>query len=258
MHTEIIFQHGWGFDSSFWSTFLQPLRSLDATITLGEAGYFGSPPVRPAFSAGDCRKVIIAHSLGLHLIDDAIMQAADLVVALSCFESFHEGSAPQIRRSRRLVSAMLGKLAHSPEAVLQDFYDGCFHPQPSDPHRLFPSIVNRASLTCDLLFLNDHLLASKNLKGTRLLIVHGTEDGIVPFEAAQRLYDVACEAGASTQLMALPGAGHALPLTHSQFCLSFIQPIIAAYCRESPPAPAAELDLQPFNDFEVSHVGSAR
>ena len=89
-----------------------------------DRGYFGPAVV---VAAQPC--IVLAHSLGLHLLSPQLCAAAELIVVLSGFHSFHSSCARQARRSRRTVEQMLARLEREPAALLADFYARCSAPQ---------------------------------------------------------------------------------------------------------------------------------
>lgn len=233
MRTEIILQHGWAFDSSRFDEFAARLEALPQVLSVhkAEEGYFGLPAERPVFSPLASTRIIVAHSLGLHLLDPACLHSAHAVVAISTFASFHEGTPLQIRRSRRLVNAMLAKLDHDPDEVLQDFYRQCFAPEVPDAQTAHccgaQSALNLTALKAGLQTLNEHALAGDQLSGKRLILVHGKQDQIVPVESSRRLCRLAASRRLDVELHVIAEAGHALPFTHAELCLQLIAAEIA-------------------------------
>ena len=93
-----------------------------------DRGYFG-----PAVEVAARPRIVLAHSLGLHLLPPQLWASAELVVVISGFRSFHSTCARQARRSRRTVEQMLARLEREPAALLADFYARCG--APSDRYR---------------------------------------------------------------------------------------------------------------------------
>ena len=114
---EIILQHGWAFDCSCFRGLVNHLREYpDCRILIQtpDRGYFGKTKSVKPFGREASTKVVIAHSLGLHLLPAEILQSADLIVLASTFRHFHGGNQGECKRSQRVVQAMLKRLGDSP------------------------------------------------------------------------------------------------------------------------------------------------
>jgi pimeloyl-[acyl-carrier protein] methyl ester esterase len=213
---ELILQHGWGFDKSCWRGWMPHLREnqdCEINIQTPDRGYFGpSTQVNP-FSEANSVKVVVAHSLGLHLVPVEILQSADLLVLAATFSHFHGGSRLEQKRSTKTVQLMHKRLFEAPMDVLNDFYSNCYHPLLTS-HMLL--MRNVGSLDTELLAADLELLDSNKFDTTKLqavqkiLLVHGSEDSVVPPSHSHELN----EALPSSSLVLFEGAGHSLPLTH--------------------------------------------
>ena len=219
---EIILQHGWGFDGGAWNGWRSHLAATpeyELTVHCAERGYFGCHKFQPEFSSAAGRKVLIAHSSGLHFVPPAVLAQADLLVVVSSFAKFHGGDALEQRRSRRSLQIMLDKFAISPLSVLDDFYCKCYHP-------LLTSqlLLRRATdLEClDLKGLQDDLQLLDSCvfdpvtvaAAKQVLILHGEVDKIVNFERSVELQQLL----PNSTLIMFEGVGHALPFTHVAPC----------------------------------------
>ena len=121
---DVVAQHGWGFGAWCWDRWRDVLPAGFA-LHCPDRGYFGSPVAVAARP-----RIVLAHSLGLHLLSSQLW-AADLIVVISGFRSFHSACARQTRRSRRTVEQMLARLEREPAALLADFYARCGAPPDS-------------------------------------------------------------------------------------------------------------------------------
>jgi hypothetical protein len=220
MPTEIIFQHGFGFDSSCFRSWepLSERSSKEFICHFGERGYFGRPFCQPAFTqdAGNTR-VIVSHSLGLHLLSQEAIAAADLIVVVSGFFRFHPQEQPGRRRSQRIIQAMLQKLKTSPQTVLADFCRNCYGLPPSSPVVLPALNITEsaaANLIDDLELLDKSDLDPKLLNDKRVVFIHGTQDSIVARERAAEAQQLT----AGSQIYVIDGAQHALPFSHAASC----------------------------------------
>lgn len=237
---EIIAQHGWGFSSAPWKKWLRDFANCTGFVVSSKTfdrGYFShSPESKPSFDSVQTelisdqqarpRRIVVAHSLGLHLIPAEVLSASELLVAFSTFTHFHDQDS---RKSRVVVSKMLSKLEHSPASVVRDFLANCYEPKPRGMvinTSMDAAELNSESLRSDLETLNQNSLDISSIaKLPQVLLLHGTDDCIVHFEHAQRLN----QSLPNSKLILIEGAGHALPFTHPSAChLSIRQAVLDA------------------------------
>lgn len=212
---EIILQHGWAFDKSCWRGWLPHLKEnadWDFRVQMPDRGYFGDAKELVPFGKNDSIKVVVAHSLGLHLLPTEVLQSADLLVLASSFAHFHEGTPLEQKRSRKAISMMLHKLGESPLDVINEFYSNCYHPLLTSQMLLRRDIqtVDSDLLVKDLELLNTNKFDLSQIKKAKILLVHGNEDNIVPLAHSQEL----AKEFKTSALVVFEGAGHSLPLTH--------------------------------------------
>ena len=141
------------------------------------------------------RRVVIAHSLGPHLLPDAVLAQATDVVLLASFSRFvPEG--PKGRALKTGLKSMRRCLGSDAEAeMLTTFLRRAAAPSPPDglprgPIQEGLSIEGRQRLSDDL----DRLIASAELPvglqdTTRVLVVEAAQDAIVVPAARQELRD---------------------------------------------------------------------
>ena len=201
---DVVAQHGWGFGAWCWDRWREVLPANFA-LHCPDRGYFG-----PAVAVEVQPRIVLAHSLGLHLLSPQLW-AAELIVVMSGFRSFHSASARQARRSRRTVEQMLARLEREPAALLADFYARCGSP----PDSRCPGTVDADSLRCDLQLLQESVLELSAIPAAaQVLILHGSRDRVVPVERAEELRELL----PNSELASVAEAGHALPLTHVRAC----------------------------------------
>jgi pimeloyl-[acyl-carrier protein] methyl ester esterase len=209
---QLIAMHGWAGNAQGWEPFHSAWSARGWAWQCGERGYGGQAPRPVAWRSNQDLKLVIAHSLGPHLLPAAVLAQADAVVLLASFGHFvPEG--PSGRRLRSAVAAMASQLA-GPEAstMLQTFMESASAPQPAS--LLPPGIANsplaasgRQLLAEDL----DLLAATAGLPPgfplqARVLIVEGGEDQIVSPQARQQLRSLLPAA----DTLVLAGVGHCL------------------------------------------------
>jgi len=213
---EIILQHGWAFDSSCfrgWMPHLRENQDCEISIQTPDRGYFGEAKSVKPFSESDALKIVVAHSLGMHLLPKEILQSADLLVLSAVFRHFHAGSRLEQKRSAKAVQLMQKRLLEEPLAVLDDFYGSVYSPLLTSQMLLMRKIstLNPTLLIEDLQLLdtNEFDLDSISHVG-KILIVHGSKDIVVPPSHAHELNEML----PNSSLVLFEGAGHSLPLTH--------------------------------------------
>lgn len=213
---EILLQHGWAFDKDCWRGWMPHLREnqdCEISIQTPDRGYFGEKSEATPFQEADSVKIVIAHSLGLHLVPEEILRSADLAVVASSFRSFHSGMALEEKRSRKKVSLIQKKLADSPMDLLNEFYSDCYHPLLTNHMLLMRNFqdMNTELLERDLDFLDNTEFDMQILhKVPKVLFVHGSDDIIVPASRSTEMNELLPK----SDLILFEGAGHTLPLTH--------------------------------------------
>ncbi len=206
---DVVAQHGWGFGAWCWDRWREVLPAGFA-LHCPDRGYFG-----PAVVVTARPRIVLAHSLGLHWLAPQLW-AAELIVIISGFRSFHAASARQARRSRRTVEQMLVRLEREPAALLADFYARCG----AVPDRSWPAALDAAGLRRDLQRLQDSVLELSAIPAAaQVLILHGRRDHVVPVERAEELHKLL----PNSALAIVAEAGHALPLTHVRACWERIE-----------------------------------
>ena len=201
---DVVAQHGWGFGAWCWDRWRDVLPA-DFALHCPDRGYFG-----PAVEVAVQPRIVLVHSLGLHLLSPQLW-AAELIVVLSGFRSFHSACARQARRSRRTVEQMLVRLEREPAALLADFYARCGSP----PDSRCPGTIDADGLRRDLQLLQESVLELAAIPAAaQVLILHGSRDRVVPVERAEELRELL----PNSALAIVAEAGHALPLTHPRAC----------------------------------------
>lgn len=220
--THIIAYHGWGFSAGFWD----PLRFiLDDGIRFetAERGYF-SAPSRPQFDEEQSiRKIVLAHSYGLHWCDRDVLSQTDHLVIMGGFLNFHPEEVNEHRRSKLVLRQMLSQFVKAPKTVLKQFYNNTFFPQ--KPSFKLPSNLNHDLLLADLSDLDrDEQSHQKVHNLDSITILHGSEDLIVHKHSAREMYRALRY---RSQYFEILNAGHAFPVTHAEKCLEILNPILA-------------------------------
>ena len=209
---QLIAMHGWAGDAQGWEPFHSTWSARGWAWQCGERGYGGQAPRPVTWQSGQGLKLVIAHSLGPHLLPATVLAQADAVVLLASFGRFvPEG--PGGRRLRSAMAAMASQLA-GPEAstMLQTFMDRAAAPQPTS---LLPAGIANSPLEApgrqrlaedlNLLAATAGLPPGFPLQA-RVLIVEGGKDQIVSPQARQQLRSLLPAA----DTLVLAGVGHCL------------------------------------------------
>ena len=209
---QLIAMHGWAGDSHGWAPWQQACQAR--SWQSGDRGYGSLSQAEPHWNEeppkASQRRVVIAHSMGVHLLPAEVLSQADAVVLLASFGRFiPEGKAG--RHLRSAIAAMAEQLrSDRGETMLGDFLARAA--APADPALLSPtpfdsglSAIGRQRLSHDL----DALRHTSGLpegfpQQARVLLVEAGSDQIVAQEATDAL--AACLPQADR--ITLRGAGH--------------------------------------------------
>lgn len=127
--THLIGMHGWAGDHHSWHPWVEQTQQRGWSFSWGERGYGASPPLDPQWPKASHRRIVIAHSLGPHLIPAEVWRTATGAVLLASFSRF----LPEGRAGRPLqaaVSSMRQRLeAGEVNALLHDFLAQAAAPQ---------------------------------------------------------------------------------------------------------------------------------
>ena len=208
----IVAMHGWCGEQHSWDPWLPRWQARGWRWSCGERGY-GQPTAQtPQWPEGDGLKLVIAHSLGPHLLPATLLEQADAVVLLTSFGRF----VPNGREGRGLQSALAGMAEQldgpRPEAMLQTFLQRVAAPEPAELLPATPAsqplpAAGLARLRSDL----ELLASTTNLppgfpSAARVLLVQAGQDQIVVPAARLALEQELPQA----DVLNLAAAGHAL------------------------------------------------
>lgn len=201
----IITHHGWGFSSSDWKhfeTFFPHSQHISC-----ERGYFELAPFEEKdLPSKEVFQVVIAHSLGLHLLSKSLIEESSLLVICGGFIHFGDD-----KKTLKALHLMKNALSIFPKEVLKKFHSSCFFPD--CPSTAPSSFINKKRLIEDLQLLESSSLDLTSLKKVpKILIFHGKEDLIVSPQKAEEL----AENLPSSKLFLLEKAGHGLFQTHAE------------------------------------------
>jgi pimeloyl-[acyl-carrier protein] methyl ester esterase len=209
---QLIAMHGWCGDSRSWDPWLPIWQSQGWRCSCGERGYGHRAAVEPRWNDGPGIRVVIAHSLGPHLLPAAVLQQADAVVLLTSFAQF----VPAGRDGRSLRAALDGMARElsgpDPGAMLQSFLQQVAAPAPPGLLQATPAAeplcatgLQQLQEDLDLLARTEGLPEGFPSQAAILLVQAGA-DRIVAPQARLALE----HALPSADVLTLRGAGHGL------------------------------------------------
>jgi pimeloyl-[acyl-carrier protein] methyl ester esterase len=216
---EVILQHGWAFDGQIWDAWLPVLERAGAATQVGERGYFGVEPRSPRFTEQAQIRIIVAHSLGLHLLDPEVLANADALLIISGFLKFHPDNPMEQRRSQRVIKTMLSKFSEAPDVVLSDFWKNAYAPEHSHIPLVTRTDGDVQRLAEDLERLHVCNMGIDVIGDKPILFVSGDADRIV----SRAVFENFVESAHSCDGYTLKGAGHAIPVTRAAECISLLK-----------------------------------
>ena len=190
--------HGWAGDSNTWKLWMPEFQKDKWQWQSVERGYGGITPFHPDWiitntNKNHQQKVVVAHSLGSHLIKKQVLKNATDIVLLCSFSRF----IPTTGRSRSLKTALQGMQQNlgtvNEVKMLKNFLKKACYPESFAKIKPGPitkglSIEGRKKLKSDLQLL----IEAKGLPNgistkSRVLVIQGKEDAIVVPEARSHL-----------------------------------------------------------------------
>ena len=208
----LLAMHGWCGDPSNWDPWHPHWQTRGWQWSCANQGYGPSPIQQPHWPEGEGLKVLIAHSLGPHLVPAAVLRQAQAVVLLTSFGRF----VPEGREGRRLEVALQGMAEQlagpDPQAMLQAFLERVCAPEAVE--RLQHTPANQPLSAPALERLRRDLALLTGTSGlpagfpedARVLLVQAGRDQIVAPAARHSLEEALPQA----DVLTLATAGHAL------------------------------------------------
>jgi len=202
--SQIIFQHGWGFESSVWNSWI---ALTDDLCGVGDRGYFGNPRPIEGFLSNQRKKIIVTHSLGIHFISQNVFDNVDCVAILGGFIDFDHAD--------NVLETMKRSIKTSPEEVIDEFYKRC-----GARGYVSEGTIDAKRLHRDLDFLKSHRLNLEPLKNVEnVIIFHGICDCIVPIEKGRALHRKL----PNSRLIEFDDGEHSIHTTHYRQCWDIIK-----------------------------------
>ncbi|GEM_PF-1212560 len=220
MKALVILQHGWAMDGSVFSKWKPALDGLalqmrdsnqgELEYFVAERGYFhiANDVCLKALPTLDKKIMVIAHSLGLHLIPAIVRESADFLLSLSSFANFHQDAQVGCRLSKRRLERMITKLKAEPLTALRDFWAACDWPVEARP-AISEDSINLARLVSDLELLHQvDIQPGWWPHKANICVLQGNNDPIVSIEQARTLGRVLNTEG----ILEVDGANHLAPV----------------------------------------------
>ena len=128
---QVITQHGWGLDQSFWDSYKIEFQKNRWYWQDNERGYFSKNINQSKWiknNLNDQIKLVLCHSLGLHLIQRNTLREATHIVFINSFNNFLPSSKKRnlIYKSLQIMEKKI--MANETEVVLKEFIQRSFFP----------------------------------------------------------------------------------------------------------------------------------
>jgi pimeloyl-[acyl-carrier protein] methyl ester esterase len=212
---QVIAMHGWAGDGSHWQPWQEAAAARGWLWQSAERGYGDRAPHQPSWQEAG-KRVVIAHSMGAHLLNalhPQVLASADAVVLLASFARFVPPGSDG-RAVRAALDGMAAALDDPREArtMLRRFLLEAAAPDPVEAMAPGPADgplsaegLERLRADLELLGQTDGLPAAFP-SGVPVLIVEAGADRIVapPVRALLR------QALPQAEVLEMAGAGHAL------------------------------------------------
>ena len=196
---QVITQHGWGLDQSFWDIYKIEFQKNGWHWQNNERGYFSKPINQAKWiknNLNDQIKMIICHSLGFHLLEKNLLDEASHVVFINSFNNFLPKSKKRLLIYRAIKRMEKKIIAFETEDMLKDFIDRSFSPNNMTTHFQNIFYKNIGDLNNHLL-LNDlkKLYNEKNYlkslkKNCNVIIINSKKDLILDQDSSNNFIEL--------------------------------------------------------------------
>ena len=211
MTLHILTMHGWSSQADHWQPWVEAFTAKGWLCRCGERGYGRQSPAMPGWGQEGLR-VVMAGSMGVHLVDEALLASAQAVVLLAGFGRFVPQGPPGTKLRLQLATMDQYLRRGDVAGLFARFRVQVAAPLPVDclPEGLPAEAVSAVGIQR----LREDLTRLGQLQGlpatfphqAPVLNVEAAEDHIVHPQARQALR----EALPTADHLLLPGCGHAL------------------------------------------------
>ena len=196
---QVITQHGWGFDQSFWNSYKVEFQKHGWHWQDNERGYFSKNVNQPKWlkhNLNDQIKMVMCHSLGFHLIQGNLLDEASHVVFINSFNNFLPSTNKRNLIYRSLKRMEKKIMSFEAEVMLKEFIYRCFLPNNMtiDFQNMF--YKNLRSLNNNLLlndfkklYIDNNSLRSFD-KNCNIIIINSKNDLILDQDSSNNFIDL--------------------------------------------------------------------
>ncbi len=212
---DIVFVHGWGEDSRIWEGITKHFPEHNHHfVDLGFIGEEGDSRCEIIIPEID-KALFVTHSLGtLWVLNHIPLEKISALAAINGFGRFTDFA------SKKSLETMDKSLHRNTLLQMEMFWKNCNFPQ--NMRQTYKHKLNRRELSRGLSWLSswDKCKELQDLKtgGVSVLSLGGEEDLIIPPDIMRKHWQ-----GFELDVVMKKRAGHALPLTHSQWCVEKIK-----------------------------------
>ena len=128
---QVITQHGWGLDQSFWDSYKNEFQKNGWYWQDNERGYFSKNVNQSKWIKSNLNnqiKMVLCHSLGFHLIQENLLDEASHIVFINSFNNFLPSNKQRklIYRSLKIMEKKI--MSFETKDVLKEFLRRSFSP----------------------------------------------------------------------------------------------------------------------------------
>ena len=195
---QVITQHGWGLDQSFWDSYKYEFQKNGWHWQDNERGYFSKNITQSKWiknNFNDQIKMVLCHSLGLNLIQRNILDEASHVVFINSFVNFLPSS-----KKRDLIYRSLKRMekkikSFEAEIMLKEFMRRSF--SPNNMTKNFQNVfyknlecLNNNLLLTDLKKLYTDTNSFKSFeKNCNVIVINSKKDLILDQDSSNNFFE---------------------------------------------------------------------
>ena len=128
---QVITQHGWGLDQSFWDSYKVEFQKNGWHWQNNERGYFSKNSNQSKWIKNNLNnqiKMVLCHSLGFHLIQRSLIDEASHIVFINSFNNFLPSNKKRILIYKSLKRMEKKIMSVEAEDMLKEFIRRSFLP----------------------------------------------------------------------------------------------------------------------------------
>ena len=217
---QIITQHGWGLDQNFWGIYKLEFQRNNWNWQDNDRGYFSKNPTESKWITNKSdkqTKMILCHSLGLHLIQKKLFKEATHIVFINSFNNFLP-----LGKKRNLILRSLKRMENKiskseTEDILKEFIDRSFRPNYLNAdfkNNFYRNLknLNKSLLLEDLKKLyTDGIFPEIISKNCKIIFIRSENDLILDKDSSNNFLEFLRKIFANNlTLIELPDQGHCL------------------------------------------------